>query len=103
MKNVKKCDITEINVPNGSGDIPFPSQEPEQDGRRHFVVLQPLFYVSMTSQTQSCKKMKKVEVQYLRSLLFNLFEIFRLLEVIKGISLDFKFRCYGNLNQNNCL
>ena len=27
----------------------------------------------------------------------------RLLELSKGILLDFKFRCYGNQNQNNCL
>ena len=26
-----------------------------------------------------------------------------LLERSKGISLDFKFRCYGNENQNDCL
>ena len=33
------------------------------------------FYVNMTSQTQSGKTMKKMKVQYLRSLLFNLFQI----------------------------
>ena len=42
----------------------------------------------------------KMKAQYLMSLLFDLFEICRLLEVNKWISLDFKFRCYGNSNEN---
>ena len=42
---------------------------------------------------------EKMKVQYLISLLFDLFEI--LLEVNKWVSLDFKFRCYGNSNENN--
>ena len=29
--------ITNLNALNGSWDIPFQSQEFEQDGRRHFV------------------------------------------------------------------
>ena len=29
--------ITDLNAPDGSRDIPFESQEFEQDGRRHFV------------------------------------------------------------------
>ena len=33
----KKRAITDLNVPNGSRDIPFQSQEFEQYGRRHFV------------------------------------------------------------------
>ena len=33
----KKRAITDLNVPNGSRDIPFKSQEFEQYGRRHFV------------------------------------------------------------------
>ena len=38
MKNEKgKRAITDLNAPNSSRDIPFQSQEFEQDGRRHFV------------------------------------------------------------------
>ena len=37
VKNAKEWPITDINAPNGSRDIPFQSQEFEQDGRRHFV------------------------------------------------------------------
>ena len=33
----KKLAITDLNVANGSPDIPFQSREFEQDGRRHFV------------------------------------------------------------------
>ena len=36
-ENAKKRAITDLNVPNGSRDIPFQSQEFEQYGRRHFV------------------------------------------------------------------
>ena len=66
--------ITDLNAPNGSRDIPFQSQEFGQDGHRHFVGFQPHFRLNMTSQTQYCKTIKKVKVQYLRSLLFDLFE-----------------------------
>ena len=62
MKEGEKCKkraITDLNAPNGSRHIPFQSQEFEQDGRRHFVGFQPHFHFNMTSQTQSCKTMKK--------------------------------------------
>ena len=74
MKNAKQRAHTDLNAPNGSQDIPFQRQEFEQDGSHHFVGFQPHFHLKMTSQTQSCKTMKKMEVQYLRSLLFDLFE-----------------------------
>ena len=74
MKNAKKRVITDLNAPNGSRDIPFQIQEFGQDGHRHFVGFQPHFQLNMTSQTQYCKKIKKIKVQYLRSLLFDLFE-----------------------------
>ena len=77
MKEREKCKkraITDLNAPNGSRDIPFQSQEFGQDGHRHFVGFQPHFQLNMTSQTQYCKTMKKMKVQYLRSLLFDLFE-----------------------------
>ena len=50
--------ITDLNAPNGSPDIPFQSQEFEQDGRRHFVDILLHFHLNTTSQMQSCKKMK---------------------------------------------
>ena len=62
MKEREKCKkrvITDLNAPNGSRDIPFQSQEFEQDGHRHFVGFQPHFHLNMTSQTQYCKTMKK--------------------------------------------
>ena len=40
MKEREKCKklaIIDLNVPNGTRDIPFQSQEFKQDGRRHFV------------------------------------------------------------------
>ena len=96
----KKRAITDLNAPNGSRDIPFQSQEFGQDGYRHFVGFQPHFQLNMTSQTQYCKTMKKMKVQYLRSLLFDFLKLCRLLELGKGILLHFKFCCYGNQNQN---
>ena len=74
MKNAKKRAITDFYAPNGSRDIPFQSQEFEQDGRRHFVGFPPHFHLNMTSQTESRKTMK-MKVKYLKSLLFDLFEI----------------------------
>ena len=55
----KKRAIADLNAPNGSRDIPFQSQEFEQAGRRHFVGFQPHFHLNVTSQTQSCKTLKK--------------------------------------------
>ena len=34
-ENAKKRAIADLSVPNGSRDIPFQSQEFEQNGRRH--------------------------------------------------------------------
>ena len=42
-----------------------------------------------------------MKVQYLISLLLDLFEILQTVRVNKWVSLDFKFRCYGNSNENN--
>ena len=44
---------------------------------------------------------EKMKVEYLMSLLFDWFEIFQAVRSDKWISLDFKFRCYGNSNENN--
>ena len=40
MKERERCKkrvLTDLNAPNGSGDIPFQSQKFEQDGRRRIV------------------------------------------------------------------
>ena len=58
-ENAKTRAITDLNAPNGSRDILFQSQEFGQDGHRHFVGFQPHFHLQMTSQTQSCKTLKK--------------------------------------------
>ena len=47
MKEREKCKkraITDLNARNSSRDIPFQSQEFEQDGRRHLVGFQPRFH-----------------------------------------------------------
>ena len=47
---------------------------------------------------------EKMKVQYLSSLLFVLFETLQAFRTQERIlSLDFKFRCYSNQNQNYCL
>ena len=61
MKEREKCKKTSELSPtsNGSRDIPFQSQEFEQDGHRHFVCFLPHFHLNMTSQAQRCKTVKK--------------------------------------------
>ena len=44
---------------------------------------------------------EKIKVQYFKSLLFVLFEVLKAVKVNKQISLDFKFCCYGQSNENN--
>ena len=44
---------------------------------------------------------EKIKVQYFKSLLFVLFEILKAVKVNKRISIDFKFCCYGQSNENN--
>ena len=41
-----------------------------------------------------------MKMEYLKSLLFDLFETLHAVELGEGISLHFKFCCYGNQNQN---
>ena len=106
MKEQKKCKkwaLTDFNVPNGSRDISFQSQEFEQDGSRHFEGFEPNFHTDMTSQTQSCKTMKKWKCDISGVFCSICLKSCRLLEFGKGISLDFKFCCYGNQNQHNRL
>ena len=45
--------------------------------------------------------MEKMKVQYFMSLLFDLFEILQAVRSEQTNSLGFKFRCYGNSNENN--
>ena len=61
MENAKQRAITDLNVPNGSGDNACQSQEFEQDGRRHFVGFKPHFHSNMASQTQCCRTVKKMK------------------------------------------
>ena len=55
----------------------------------------------MTSQAQSCKTLKKWKCNTSGVFCLICLRFWRLLEVNKRISLDFKFRCYGNPNKNN--
>ena len=103
VKNANQRAITDLNAPNGSQDIPFQSQEFGQDGHRHFVGFRPHFHLNMTSQTQCCKTMKKWKCNISGVCCLICLKLCRILELSKGISLDFKFRCHGNQNQNDCL
>ena len=49
MKECEKCVKKEPSLTSGCQDVPFQSQEFEQDGRRHFVGFQPHFHTNMTS------------------------------------------------------
>ena len=102
VKNAKKRAITDLNAPNGSRDIQFQSQEFGQDGHRHSVSFQPHFHLNLTSQTQCCKTMKKLKCNISGVFCLICFKLCRLLELDKGISLHFRFRCHGNQNQNYC-
>ena len=73
MKNAKERAITDLNAPNSYRDIPFQSQEFGQDGHRHFVGFQPNFRLNDLTDA-ILQDNKKMNVQYLRSLLFDLFE-----------------------------
>ena len=46
---------------------------------------------------------EKMKVQYLRVFRLICLKLCRLLGLSERFSLDFKFRCYGNQNQNCCL
>ena len=101
MKEDETCKrwvVTDFNAPNGSRDIQFLSRGFEQDVRRQSVGFQPRFQINMTSQTLSCKTVKKMKVQCLKSLLICLKFC---LKLSKRISVHFKFCCYGKLNRNN--
>ena len=77
MKEREKCEklaITDLNVPNGSRDIPFRSQEFVKDGHRHFAGFQPSFSIKYDITDSILQDNEKLKVQYLRSLLFDLFE-----------------------------
>ena len=58
-------------------------------GLCHFISFQPHSHLNMMSQMQSCKTMKK-EVQYLRSLLFDLFETLQAVRTQQGNFVSFQ-------------
>ena len=90
--------------PNDSRYISFQTQDLGKMDLCHFAGFQHHFCLNMTSQTQCCKRMKKNEKCNISELCCMIcLKLCRLLELSKGILLDFKFRCYGNQNQNNCL
>ena len=101
-KNATKRAITDLNAPNGSRHFPFQSQKFGQDGHRHFIGFQPHFHLNMTSQTQCCKTMKKWKCSISGVFCLICLKLCRLLELGKGISLHFKFRCHSTQNQNYC-
>ena len=103
MKTARKQAITDLNVPNGSRDIPFQTQEFGEDGHRHFVGFQPHFQLNMTSQMQYCKTMKKWKCNISEVFCLICLKLCRLLELGKEIVLHFKFCCYGNQNKKYCL
>ena len=72
MQNTKP--LTDLNVPNGSRDILFQSQEFEQDGCHHFVRFSASFSLKYDITDAFLQDNEKVKVQYLRSLLFDLLE-----------------------------
>ena len=76
MKNAKQRAITDLNVPNGSRDFPFQSQEFGQDGHRQFLGFQPHFHFKYDTTDAMLQDNEKMKVQYLKSLLFDLFESF---------------------------
>ena len=75
MKNTKERAITDLNAPNGSRDIPFQSQESEQDGRSPFSWFLASFSLEYDVTDAILQYKEKIKVQYLRSLLFDLFQI----------------------------
>ena len=100
MKERVKCQKMSHHLPNDSRDIP--SQSEEQDGRCHFVDFQPHFRV-IGRHRRNQQIMKKRKCNILRVFCSIGLQFCRLLELSKGILLDFKFSCCGNQNQNNCL
>ena len=91
LKSAKRRAITDLNVPNGSCDIPFQSQEFGQDGHRHFVGFQPRFHLNMTSQMQYCKTMKKWKCNILGFFCLICLKFCRLLELGKWFRLISNF------------
>ena len=59
--------------------------------------------VKVVNEMQSCKTMKKCKCDFSGVFCSICLKSWRLLEFPKGISLDFKFCCYGNQNEHNCL
>ena len=87
MKNVKERAITNLNASNGSRDIPFQSQEFEQDGFFRFSASFSIKYDVTDAILQDNEKMK---VQYLKSLLFDLFETLQAVRACQRNSASFQ-------------
>ena len=100
VKNAKTWAITDLNAPNSSRDIQFQGNEFEQHG--------PPFCRFLASFSIKCDVTYAI-LQDIEKWKYNTSRVFcliclkfcRLLEVNKRISLDFKFHCYGNSNDNN--
>ena len=67
-KNAQNRGITDLNAPNGSRDIPFQSQEFEQDGRRHFVGVSASFSLKYDVTYALLQDNEEMKVKYIRSL-----------------------------------
>ena len=75
-RKCEKCSTTSYHQPLCPQMILeiFQTQEFGQDRPCHFAGFQSHFCLNMISQTQCCKRMKKMKVQYLGTLLYDLFE-----------------------------
>ena len=83
----KKRAITDLNAPNGSRDIPFQSQETWISPFCRFSASFSIKYEVTDVILQDNKKMK---VQYLRSLLFDLFETLQAVRACQRNSASFQ-------------
>ena len=82
----KKRAITDLNVPNGSRDIPFQSQEFEQLWTSPFCRFLASFSLKYDVTDAILQNIEKMKVQYLRSLSFDLFEI---LQAVRSEQMNF--------------
>ena len=67
MKKKKRA-ITDLNVPNGSRDIPFQSQEFGQDGHRTFCGFSASVFINYDVTDAILQDNEKMKVQNLRNL-----------------------------------
>ena len=103
LKEREKCKKNEPSPTSMRQMVLEICQEFGQDGHRHFAGFQPHFHLNMTSQTHCWRTMRKSKCNISGVLCLICLKLCRLLGLGKEISLAFKFRCYGNQNQNDCL